>query len=123
LPAGLPAERWGNCSYKEFPGTCTAVNPVGNDGSLNYVFVPSGIIDVSGTFLNSSSQLNPYNGFTDSSPEAIIRVGKAYDCTLKVEERGTCTPVIVVFTGPVCGKTYAAPLSDNQKTECANAGA
>ena len=113
----------GNCSYKEFPGKCTITNPiVGNGGGLNYIFVPNDKVDVSGTFLTSPSQLNPYSGFTTSIPEAIIVTGKPYDCTLRAEERGSCTPVIVVFTGPVCGKTYVAPLSDDQKTECANAG-
>jgi hypothetical protein len=112
----------GNCSYKEFPGKCTIVNPLVVGSGLNYIFVPNGSVDVSGKFLTSSSQLNPYSGFTTSRPEAIIVTGKPYDCTLRVEESGSCTPVIVVFTGPVCGKTYVAPLSDNQKTECANAG-
>ena len=92
----------GQCSYKEFPGKCTIENPASSDG-VNYVFMPSGSVDISGTFLTSANQINPYTGFTTSRPSQVIEIGRSYDCTLKVETRGTCTPIIAEFTPINCG--------------------
>jgi hypothetical protein len=92
----------GNCTYKDFPGTCTITQLVTPNGggfvTANYTFTPSGSVDVSGTFLQSASQINPYSGNTSTSG---LTPGMAFNCTLSVEMTGTCTPIIATFKDPV----------------------
>ena len=111
----------GNCTYKTYPGQCTitAVTP-DNSGSagVNYTFTPTGNVDLTGTFLESSGagQISPYKGSTaasylgltclkgpyDPTPSQVsacgVVTGAAFACSLSVETTGTCTPINVSFT-------------------------
>ena len=122
----------GNCAYKNYPGQCTitAVTP-DNSGSasVNYTFKPTGTVDLTGTFLQSSgsAQINPYQGSTaasylgltclkgpyDPTPSQVsacgVVTGAVFPCSLSVETGGTCTPINVIFTGAL--QTAPVPTS------------
>jgi len=122
----IVAKPGGGCSFKEFSGKCTitdvAAAGADSDGYLgsanvNYSFVPTGVADVSGTFLSSPDKINPYEGNTaasyldlyclkgDSNAATYnqvlrcgVTVGAVFDCFLSVSTGGSCTPISIRFT-------------------------
>ncbi|MGB2631429.1 MAG: hypothetical protein WBC48_00715 [Minisyncoccales bacterium] len=80
----------GNCTYKTYTGTCTKTG-TSADG-ISYTFTPFQTPDISGTFLTSASQINPYRGITDTWQIANLT---QTSCELKVIVNGTCTPIIM----------------------------
>jgi len=80
----------GNCTYKTYTGTC-AKTGTSADG-ISYTFTPFQTPDISGTFLTSASQINPYRGITDTWQIANLT---QTSCELKVIASGTCTPIIM----------------------------
>ena len=87
----------GNCTYKTFPGKCTITSLVPDSAGFitgNYTFVPSATVDITGTFLKSPNDINPYNGNTAASG---FTPGMVAACNLNVITGGTCTPINVSF--------------------------
>jgi len=80
----------GNCNYKTYAGTCLKTG-TSADG-ISYTFTPFQTPDISGTFLTSASQINPYRGITDTWQIANLT---QTSCELKVIASGTCTPIIM----------------------------
>jgi len=56
--------------------------------------VPSATVDITGTFLKSPNDINPYNGNTAASG---FTPGMVAACNLNVITGGTCTPINVSF--------------------------
>lgn len=79
-----------NCNYKTYAGTCLKTG-TSADG-ISYTFTPFQTPDISGTFLTSASQINPYRGITDTWQIANLT---QTSCELKVIASGTCTPIIM----------------------------
>jgi|GEM_PF-2796871 len=98
----------GSCTYKYFSGKCTitSVSNLNDDSSaiVGYTFTPNLAVDVTGTFLTSPSQINPYKGTTnvESGPSPLIQ-GTTVACTLSVITSGTCTPIIIKMPLPLPG--------------------
>ena len=75
---------------KTYAGTCLKTG-TSADG-ISYTFTPFQTPDISGTFLTSASQINPYRGITDTWQIANLT---QTSCELKVIASGTCTPIIM----------------------------
>jgi|GEM_PF-2378110 len=90
----------GNCAYKYFAGKCYIDYVVSNNSgsTVNYTFSTTGPIDITGTFLQNTSQINPYKG---SANAAGLTAGTTVECKLGVATSGTCTPIIPTFGSPI----------------------
>ncbi|MCU0653086.1 MAG: hypothetical protein MUD10_02395 [Candidatus Pacebacteria bacterium] len=94
----------GGCAYKNFAGKCairTVVSSSAPGYTITYQFTPSVTPDISGTFLESTAKINPYQGSTNSSTK--FTAGSTVACTLNVIKAGSCTPITITLPASAGG--------------------